>query len=221
MSSTAVREPAVCAGAAGPPTPAGTPGRRRPHPGATAPEAAITILTSSAAADTGAAGDFETFTAARWTRLVRTAYLLTGGDHHEAEDLVQTTLSKAYGSWERIRRLDSPDLYIRRALVNNNLSRHRRRRVVQLLTPRLPDRASREVAADRVEQRSALLGALASLPPRQRAVVVLRYWEDLGEQATAQVLGCSVGTVKSQASRALAKLRDHPELADYASAADR
>ncbi|MFJ6212020.1 SigE family RNA polymerase sigma factor [Streptomyces sp. NPDC092296] len=183
-------------------------------------EADIRTATSTGSADTGAAPDFEAFAAARWTRLVRTAYLLTG-DHHEAEDLVQATLAKVYSGWDRIRRLDNPDLYVRRALVNNNVSRYRRRRVTQLLMPRLPDRAARDGAQDRLEQRSALLTALASLPPRQRAVVVLRYWEDFGEQDTAQVLGCSPGTVKSQASRALAKLRSHPQLADYAAEAAR
>lgn len=157
--------------------------------------------------------DFETFAAARWPRLLRTAYLLTG-DHHEAEDLVQVTLAKLFPAWPRVRGLDEPDAYVRRALVNNNLSRFRKRRVVQLLTPRLPERAQ-EGGAARTEERSLLLEALGTLPPRQRAVVVLRYWEDLSEQQAAEVLGCSPGNVKSQASRGLRKLRDHPALAEY------
>ncbi|MCQ9707627.1 SigE family RNA polymerase sigma factor [Streptomyces sp. BSP1] len=160
-----------------------------------------------------ASPDFETFAAARWPRLLRTAYLLTG-DHHEAEDLVQVTLAKLYPAWPRVRDLDEPDAYVRRALVNNNLSRFRKRRVVQLLTPRLPER-SQEGGAARTEQRSLLLEALGTLPPRQRAVVVLRYWEDLSEQQAADVLGCSPGNVKSQASRGLRKLRDHPALAEF------
>ncbi|MGN4161893.1 SigE family RNA polymerase sigma factor [Streptomyces sp. NEAU-PBA10] len=160
-----------------------------------------------------ASPDFETFAAARWPRLLRTAYLLTG-DHHEAEDLVQVTLAKLYPAWPRVRDLDEPDAYVRRALVNNNLSRFRKRRVVQLLTPRLPERAQ-EGGAARAEQRSLLLEALGTLPPRQRAVVVLRYWEDLSEQQAADVLGCSPGKVKSQASRGLRKLRDHPALAEF------
>ncbi|MBL0802803.1 MULTISPECIES: SigE family RNA polymerase sigma factor [Streptomyces] len=160
-----------------------------------------------------ASPDFETFAAARWPRLLRTAYLLTG-DHHEAEDLVQVTLAKLYPAWPRVRDLDEPDAYVRRALVNNNLSRFRKRRVVQLLTPRLPERAQ-EGGAARTEQRSLLLEALGTLPPRQRAVVVLRYWEDLSEQQAADVLGCSPGNVKSQASRGLRKLRDHPALAEF------
>ncbi|MFD4985576.1 SigE family RNA polymerase sigma factor [Streptomyces sp. NPDC058374] len=160
-----------------------------------------------------ASPEFETFAAARWPRLLRTAYLLTG-DHHEAEDLVQVTLAKLYPSWSRVRGLDEPDAYVRRALVNNNLSRFRKRRVVQLLTPRLPERAQ-EGGAARTEERSLLLEALGTLPPRQRAVVVLRYWEDLSEQQAAEVLGCSPGNVKSQASRGLRKLRDHPALAEF------
>ncbi len=155
--------------------------------------------------------DFESYAAARWSRLLRTAYLLTG-DHHEAEDLVQVTLAKVYLGWSRVRRLEEPDAYVHRALVNNNISRHRKRRVVQLLTSRLPDRP-REGAAAQVEARSLLLEALATLPPRQRAVVVLRYWEDLSEHQVAEVLGCTAGNVKSQASRGLRKLREHPALA--------
>ncbi|MGV9269642.1 SigE family RNA polymerase sigma factor [Kitasatospora sp. NPDC003701] len=160
--------------------------------------------------------DFEGFAATRWRRLVRTAYLLTG-DHHEAEDVVQATFAKVFRNWSRISRLEEPDAYVHRALVNNNLSRHRRRRVRQLLVPVLPDRASTASGGHRdVEERSALLQALAELPPRQRAVVVLRYWEDMSEGQVAEVLACSQGNVKSQASRGLAKLRGHPALASYA-----
>ncbi|MEU6850400.1 SigE family RNA polymerase sigma factor [Actinacidiphila alni] len=156
--------------------------------------------------------DFETFAAARWPQLVRTAYLLTG-DHHEAEDLVQSTLAKVYLGWSRIRRLDVPDAYVHRALVNNNLSRFRKRRVVHLLTPLLPERARPDPHSP-VEDRALLVAALAALPPRQRAAVVLRYWEDLSEQQVAEILGCSPGNVKSQASRGLRKLREHPALAE-------
>ncbi|MGW1176727.1 SigE family RNA polymerase sigma factor [Kitasatospora sp. NPDC002543] len=160
--------------------------------------------------------DFEAFAATRWRRLVRTAYLLTG-DHHEAEDVVQATFAKVFRNWARISRLDEPDAYVHRALVNNNLSRHRRRRVRQLLVPVLPDRESTAGGGHHdVEQRSVLIQALAELPQRQRAVVVLRYWEDMGERQVAEVLGCSPGNVKSQASRGLAKLRSHPALAAYA-----
>ncbi|MFJ4337117.1 SigE family RNA polymerase sigma factor [Streptomyces sp. NPDC088915] len=170
----------------------------------------------SATGDDGpAAGDdgFTGFAVAAWPRLVRTAQLLTG-DFHEAEDLVQTTLAKVYGRWRRVPR-DEVDLYVRRALINNNLSRIRRKRVAHLLTPVLPDslRHTSGGHAETVEQRTALFAALADLTPRQRAVVVLRYWEDLTETETARVLDCSVGTVKSHARRGLTALRAHPRLA--------
>ncbi|WP_432059305.1 SigE family RNA polymerase sigma factor [Streptomyces sp. S1] len=162
----------------------------------------------------GSADDgFAEFAVAAWPRLVRTAQLLTG-DFHEAEDLVQTTLAKVYGRWRRVPR-DEVDLYVRRALINNNLSRVRRKRVVHLLTPVLPDslRHTSGGHAEAVEQRTALFAALADLTARQRAVMVLRYWEDLTESETASVLGCSIGTVKSHARRGLTALRSHPRLA--------
>ncbi|KRV48645.1 RNA polymerase subunit sigma-24 [Wenjunlia vitaminophila] len=162
----------------------------------------------------GGDADFTEFTAARWPYLVRMAHMLTG-DFHEAEDLVQTTLIKVYAQWPRVRR-DEADLYVRRALINNNRSRHRRRRVAHLLTPFLPDTPGGSGRNQHVEQREVLMEALAALPQRQRAVIVLRYWEDLSEQDTARTLGCSVGTVKSQASRALTKLRAHPALTGFA-----
>ncbi|MEW1642566.1 SigE family RNA polymerase sigma factor [Streptomyces sp. NPDC091219] len=164
-------------------------------------------------------GDFETYATARWSWMLRFAYLLTYGDHHEAEDLVQTTLAKVYLRWDHVRALAAPDRYIRRALINNNTTRQRRRRVVQLLTPQLsePDTLADHVSdLDSYDTRTELLAALATLPPRQRAVVVLRYWECLSEQETADVLGCSAGTVKSQASRALKKLRGCALLSEYA-----
>ncbi|MFB7912100.1 sigma factor, partial [Kitasatospora sp. NPDC056076] len=103
--------------------------------------------------------DFEGYAASRWPRLVRTAYLLTG-DYHEAEDVVQATFAKAFRNWPRISRLQEPDAYVHRALVNNNLSRHRRRRVRQLLVPVLPERAHTPGADHRdVEERSVLLQA--------------------------------------------------------------
>ncbi len=159
------------------------------------------------------ATDFAAFATAAWPRLVRTARLLTG-DHHEAEDLVQTTLAKVYGRWSKVPR-DEVDLYVRRALVNNNLSRLRRKRVVHLLTPLLPDAVRHAHAghADTIDQRTALMAALADLSPRQRAVMVLRYWEDLNEQDIARVLHCSLGTVKTHARRGLEALRAHPALA--------
>ncbi|MFF4396739.1 SigE family RNA polymerase sigma factor [Streptomyces sp. NPDC001480] len=154
---------------------------------------------------------YEEFVRARWSRLVRTAYLLTGDAHH-AEDLTQTALAKAYRSWRRVSRSDNPEAYVRRMLVTCNSDRFRKRRVTEALTAAPPETTRRDDAVSRVDERGALVGALAELPPRQRAVVVLRYWEDLSEAEVAEALGCSPGTVKSQASKALAKLRRHPGL---------
>ncbi|WP_232248514.1 SigE family RNA polymerase sigma factor [Streptacidiphilus rugosus] len=173
-----------------------------------------------AGADVPAGGgerDFSAFVAARWAALVRTAYLLTG-DFHEAEDLVQATLTKVYPQWRRLDR-GTVDAYLRRSLVNNNRSRHRRRRVAQLLVPLVPERpapVAQGGGGPADGERGLLMAVLAELPERQRAVVVLRYWEDLSAEEVADILGCSVGTVKSQASRALAKLREHPALSEYA-----
>lgn len=160
--------------------------------------------------------EFRRFTAARWPGLVRTAYLLTGDLGH-AEDLAQTTLIKAYRSWHRVCRVEDVDAYMRRILVNANRSRFRAKRPVEYSVAELPERHAGPDAGHRVEERDALFAALAGLPPRQRAIVVLRYWEDLAEGEVAALLGCSIGTVKSQASRALAKLRADAGLAGLAS----
>lgn len=151
--------------------------------------------------------EFAAYAEASWPRLVRTAHMLTG-DFHEAEDLVQTTLAKVYGRWSRVPH-DEVDAYVRRSLINNNLSRVRKRRVAHLLTPWLPETAHRAHRghAEHVEQRTALLQALGTLSPRQRAVMVLRFWEDLSEPAVAEVLNCSLGTVKTHTRRGLAALR--------------
>jgi RNA polymerase sigma-70 factor (sigma-E family) len=155
---------------------------------------------------------FREFVQARWPHLVRTAYLLTG-DRHLAEDLTQTALAKAYRSWRRVLRADSPEAYVRRILVSCNSDRFRKRRVPESLTAAVPERADLD-EGDRADTRGTLLRALAALPARQRAVIVLRYWEDLSESETAGTLGCSVGTVKSQAAKGLAKLRATPGLAE-------
>ncbi|MFJ5261688.1 SigE family RNA polymerase sigma factor [Streptomyces sp. NPDC088387] len=156
--------------------------------------------------------DFTEFATAAWPRLVRTAHMLTG-DFHEAEDLVQTTLAKVYARWRRIPR-DEINAYVRRALVNNNISRVRKRRIAHLLMPFLPESVHRSHGghAEAVERSAVLVQALAALSARQRAVVVLRYWEDLTEQEIAEVLNCSVGTVKTHARRGLEALRAHPHL---------
>jgi RNA polymerase sigma-70 factor (sigma-E family) len=158
--------------------------------------------------------EFQDFVVARWGRLVRTAYLLTG-DRHHAEDLAQTALTRAYQGWHRVQGSENPDAYVHRILVRCNASRFRKRRVAESLTD--PPESARAAAGDHAEQivqRRALLAALQDLTARQRAVVVLRYWADLSERETADIVGCSTGTVKSQCHRALAKLRHHPALAD-------
>jgi RNA polymerase sigma-70 factor (sigma-E family) len=156
--------------------------------------------------------EFRRFTAARWAGLVRTAYLLTGDLGH-AEDLAQTTLIKAYRSWHRVRRAEDVDAYVRKILVNANRSRFRVRRPAEYSVATVPEHQVAPDLSRGVEERDVLLAALAGLPPRQRAIVVLRYWEDLSEGEVAELMGCSVGNVKSQASRALAKLRGDAGLA--------
>ena len=147
------------------------------------------------------ATEFESFVAARSGALFGTAVLLTG-DRHTAEDLLQTALAKSWLSWRRI--TGDPEAYVRRVLVNTYISMWRRRWNGETPTETLPETVSGE-GTDRAD-RQDLVAALHRLPKRQRAVVVLRYLEDLGEREVAVLLGCSVGTVKSQASRALAKL---------------
>ena len=154
---------------------------------------------------------FEEFMTSRWPGLVRLAFGLTG-DRWLAEDLAQTALVSAFASWWRVRRADDPDAYLRRILVNMSNRRFRRRRVTEQ-SGDLPETAV-DGPADLVDARAALLAALRQLPPRQRAVVVLRYWEDLTDAQIGAALGCSPGTVRSQLSRALAKLRESPVLGD-------
>lgn len=158
---------------------------------------------------------FDLFMAERWPGLVRSAYLLTG-DRHDAEDLAQTALMKVFASWNRVRRADNADAYLRRVLVNCNLTRFRKRRVAEYPVSAMPESTHPIRGNDGVlEERSAFMAALAELGPRQRAVIVLRYYEDLTEAQTAEVLGCSVGTVKSQNAKALQRLRRHGDLAPY------
>jgi RNA polymerase sigma-70 factor (sigma-E family) len=149
---------------------------------------------------------FDEFVAARSRALLRTAYLLTH-DHALAEDLLQTALTKAWFAWRRIN--GEPEPYVRRILFNTYATWWRRKWNGEQPTEELPEHAVRESGAEPTD----LWTAMARLPRRQRAVVVLRYFEDLTEAQAAEALGCSVGTVKSQTSRALAKLRIDPALA--------
>jgi len=157
---------------------------------------------------------FEEFATSRWAGLVRLAFGLTG-DRWLAEDLAQTALASAYATWWRVRRADDPDAYVRRILINASKRRFRGGRVSEQPSEPgdLPDLTVADPAAG-IDERSALMAALAGLPPRQRAVVVLRYWEDMTDAQVGVLLGCSASTVRSQATRALAKLRASGGLTD-------
>ena len=155
--------------------------------------------------DATSEADYRAYAAARMSALRRTAYLLCG-DWHHAEDAVQTVLTKLYVHWERVERKQALDAYVRTMLVRATLEQRRRvwwRR--ELSVAALPDTAA--LPTDATEERLALAAALAQMPPRQRAVIVLRFWEDLDIAQTAAVLGCSEGTVKSQTSRGLTTMR--------------
>jgi len=158
---------------------------------------------------------FTEFMVGCWPRLLRLGYVMTG-DRGLAEDVTQTALAKAYASWPRVLRAGDPEAYVRRIIVNSSRDRFRRRRVRELLTDSPPEPSAGDLAGGlaRLEDRSTLPAALMSLPAGQRAAVVLRYWLALTETEAAALLGCSVGNVKSQALRALAKLRLSVDLAD-------
>jgi RNA polymerase sigma-70 factor (sigma-E family) len=169
--------------------------------------------------------EFRDFMHGRWPAMVRLAYALTGDQGH-AEDVAQTAFARTYASWPKVRRTGNPEAYVRRIVINENLNRFRKHRVAERLTGTLPDSVSGALpgslagslagsdAMRQYDDRSALIAALQGLGPRQRAVIVLRYWLDLTEAEIAAALGCSVGTVKSQAARALATLRQSAELVD-------
>lgn len=150
--------------------------------------------------------DFERYVTERSSRLLHTAYLLCR-DWATAEDLLQTALAKAWFAWRRVG--ENPDPYVYRILINTHASWWRRRWRGEVPTAEMPDVVARD-ATDLVGARDALRQALTALPAKQRAVVVLRYFADLSDIEIAQILGCSVATVRSQASRALAKLRVDP-----------
>jgi RNA polymerase sigma-70 factor (sigma-E family) len=149
-------------------------------------------------------GAFAEYFAARADAMRGTAYLLCG-DWHRAEDLVQTAFTKLYLAWHRVSRHEVLDAYVRRVLVRTFLDEKRRGWWYRERTTDTPVEAA--LPPDAPESRLVLLSALANVPPRQRAVLILRYWEDLSVEATAEILRCSTGTVKSQSAKGLASMR--------------
>ena len=159
-----------------------------------------------------AVGDpaFHEYVTSRSGSLLRMAYLLTR-NRADAEDLVQAALAKTYQAWDRIEDRAAVDGYVRRAMVNTHISWWRRRRVEEYPTDEIPDQPVIDHASDSAVQ-DALRRAIERLPQRMRAAVVLRYYEDMSEAEIANVLGVSLGTVKSTVSRAVAKLRIDADL---------
>ena len=147
---------------------------------------------------------FTEFVNGRWSALYRTAYLLTG-DRHEAEDLLQTALANTYAGYGRIRDRGATEAYVRRALVNA-ASRGWRKRGRTVLTDAVPD-PGHDGGLSGLGDQAVLWAAVCDLPPRMRATLVLRYYEDLSEAETAAALDCSLGSVKSQTHHALKRLR--------------
>lgn len=174
----------------------------------------------SASPVTHLSGEFDAFVRARTAPLLRAAYVLTGDQHH-AEDLVQTALARTHRAWSNLHATGAADAYTRKTMYHLQVSWWRRRRVAETLTGEIPAHAGHgpdptESTALQLTLRELLL----RLPPRQRAVLALRFFDDLTEAQTADVLGVNVGTVKSQTAKALAKLRVHaPELREFYSAA--
>ena len=147
--------------------------------------------------------DFREFVSARQGALRRTAYLLCG-DWHQAQDLTQQTLAKLFVAWPRVRAVEAVDSYARQVLVRTYIDESRKRRNHELVTAELPESG---VEGPEIETRLALMEALKQLSPRQRAVVALRFWDDMSVEATAEALGMNANTVKSDTARALAKLK--------------
>ena len=146
---------------------------------------------------------FDALVNLRSPALLRTAYLLCG-DRHLAQDLVQSSLSRAYTRWGRLRTVDAGETYVRKVMVTQAASSRRRKWHGEVPTDELPDSAQ---SGDDLDLKATLQQALAALPAPQRAVLVLRFYADLSEAQTAELLNTSLGTVKSRTSRALAALR--------------
>lgn len=152
--------------------------------------------------------EFSEFVAARSGALFRTAYLMVG-DHQHAQDLVQEALTKTYVAWPRLRDVSKAEPYARRAIVTTAISWKRRKGWYgERPADVIPDRSTGTSEADGVELRDVLWRELLALAPRQRAALVLRFYEDLSEAQTAEAMGCAPGTVKSQVSAGLKRLRE-------------
>jgi RNA polymerase sigma-70 factor (sigma-E family) len=164
--------------------------------------------------DVHSEGDFRTFVELRWAALVRFGYALTG-DWAAAEDLTQVALERTWRRWRHIRS-DRPEAYVKAAMANQMRSRWRLRRSEPAASGEVVEDTPVEGHGDRHALREALWAELLRLPPRMRAVVVLRVWEDLSEAETAHLLGMSVGSVKSQMSRARTRLRQQPGVLEAA-----
>uniref|UniRef100_A0AAU2VG58 SigE family RNA polymerase sigma factor n=1 Tax=Streptomyces sp. NBC_00003 TaxID=2903608 RepID=A0AAU2VG58_9ACTN len=167
-------------------------------------------------ARSGRAEEFREFAVGRAGQLFRSACLLTSGDTHLAEDLVQETLGRMYVLWGRVSRIDNPAGYAQTVLVRTFLTHRRRRSATERPLGELPDRAA--AGGGDPALRVALLDALGQLPPKDRAVIVLRYWEDRSIEETADVMNVSSAAVRTRSVRALAKLREclGGSLAEYA-----
>ena len=147
---------------------------------------------------------FQDFTAAHGARLFRTAYFLAGGDWHLAEDLTQEALVKVFVAWRRVSRVENPAAYAQTVLTRTFISQRRRKRSTEQPIAEPPERGIEDVDS---AVRLTLLAELANLSVRDRAVVVLRYWEDLSVEEVASVLNISSASVRTQSSRALGRLR--------------
>jgi RNA polymerase sigma-70 factor (sigma-E family) len=154
----------------------------------------------------GADDGFVEFVSARWSRLFRLAYLLTG-DRTNAEDLLQSAMERTYARWGRVSRMDAPEAYVRKLMTNVVISARRRPSWRhEWLRDDFPERPLPSPDSDVVDH-AVLWPLVCALPERQRAVIVLRFYEDLSEADTADVLGCAVGTIKSQSHVAMRALR--------------
>lgn len=149
--------------------------------------------------------DFPSFVVSRGAHLFRTACLLTGGDTHFAEDLVQEALSRVFPRWGRLWNIDNPSAYAQTVLVNVFLSQRRKKSSSELPTAQLADSVA---AGGDTDLRMTLLDALAGLSELDRAVLVLRFWEDRSVEATAAALNLKAGTVRARSSRALVRVRE-------------